>query len=109
MKIHIVHRRITFQLGDAVVQAVQGFESEREAQQAALKRDAAIKELLRAKMVDPATGESLEGQVKDLIHDLGIEGIGHAVVAANITEASRIISPHGDNVVPIDGHDIVRG
>lgn len=108
MKVWVVHRRVTFQLGDTVIQSVQAFDSEREANVSAKKRDAALLELLSAKMVD-ADGESLGAQVRELLFDVGITGIGHAVAQVTVTESSRIISPDDANVIPIDSHGRVPG
>ena len=102
-RLWVVNRRIEFQLGDAVAQACAAFESEKEAKRAAQLRDGAIASILLARLSEVDGGKTIDGGVKGFIQALGISGIGHSVLPVRVTEESPLVSPDGDNVVPIGG------
>ena len=98
--VFIVHRRIQFQLGDCVIQAVAAFDSEDEAKKAAQLRDGALRDVLGFRMVNPEDGKT-EGQCKEILASIGAMGIGHTVMKVQVKEKNAIISPGGENVVPL--------
>lgn len=89
----MIHRKIAFQLGDAVIQAVAAFKNEDRARKECRMRDQAIRDLLHARMVSVETGEVVGAQVSEFLNSMGITSVGHIVLPVTVQDEKNAVEP----------------